>query len=338
MALNPHPSSWLYPTPQGLWCEPGGFFIDPVRPVDRAIITHGHSDHARPGHAAVLATPETLAIMRTRLREGAGGSLEPLRYGETRRIGEVDVSLHPAGHILGSAQVRLVHGGTCAVVSGDYKRAADPTCAPFELQQCDLFITEATFALPVFRHADASVEAHRLVASIAANPDRAHLLGVYGLGKCQRMIRLVREAGYDRTIFLHGALEALCALYERHGVALGPLQPVGTLKPEAFAGELVLCPPGDLGSRWTRRVGDPLTAFASGWMRVRGRARQRGVELPLVVSDHADWPDLIATIGETGASEVWVTHGREDALIHELGKRGVNARALSLVGFEDEGD
>lgn len=334
----PHPSSWLYPTPQGLWCEPGGFFIDPARPVDRAVITHGHSDHARPGHAAVLATPETLAIMRTRLREGAGGALEPLAYGETRRVGEVEVSLHPAGHILGSAQVKLVHKGTCVVVSGDYKRAPDPTCAPFELQRCDLFITEATFALPVFRHADAAAEARRLVASIAANPDRAHLLGVYGLGKCQRMIRLVREAGYDRVIHLHGALEALCALYERHGVRLGPLQPVGTLKPEAFAGELVLCPPGDLGSRWTRRLGDPLTAFASGWMRVRGRARQRGVELPLVVSDHADWPDLIATIAQTEAGEVWVTHGREDALIHELGKRGVRGRALALVGFEDEGD
>ncbi len=338
MALNPHPSSWLYPTPQGLWCEPGGFFIDPVRPVDRAVITHGHSDHARPGHAAVLATPETIAIMRTRLRDGAGGSLEPLRYGETHRIGAVDVSLHPAGHILGSAQVKLVHKGTCAVVSGDYKRAPDPTCAPFELQRCDLFITEATFALPVFRHADARAEARRLIASIGANPERAHLLGVYGLGKCQRMIRLVREEGYDRTIYLHGALEALCALYERHGVALGSLQPVGSLKAEAFAGELVLCPPGDLGSRWTRRLGDPLTAFASGWMRVRGRARQRGVELPLVVSDHADWPELIATIGDTEAGEVWVTHGREDALIHELGKRSVKARALSLVGFEDEGD
>lgn len=333
-----HPSSWLYPTPQGLWCEPGGFFIDPVRPVDRAIITHGHSDHARPGHAAVLATPETLEIMRTRLRDGAASSLEPLRYGETQRIGAVEVSLHPAGHILGSAQVKLVHNEICAVVSGDYKRAADPTCIPFEVQRCDLFITEATFALPVFRHADAATEARRLVASIAANPDRAHLLGVYGLGKCQRMIRLVREAGYDRPIFLHGALEALCALYERHGVALGPLEPVGERRAEEFAGELVLCPPGDLGSRWTRRLGDPLTAFASGWMRVRGRARQRGVELPLVVSDHADWPDLVATIEETGAGEVWVTHGREDALIHELGKRGVRGRALSLVGFEDEGD
>lgn len=338
MALNPHPSSWLHPTPQGLWCEPGGFFIDPVRPVDRAVITHGHSDHARPGHAAVLATPETLEIMRTRLREGAGGSLEPLRYGETRRVGAVDVTLHPAGHILGSAQVKLVHAGTCAVVSGDYKRAPDPTCAPFEPQRCDLFVTEATFALPVFRHADAGLEARRLVASIAANPDRAHLLGVYGLGKCQRMIRLARQAGYDRTIYLHGALEALCALYERHGVPLGPLQPAGSLQPEAFAGELVLCPPGDLGSRWTRRLGDPLTAFASGWMRVRGRARQRGVELPLVVSDHADWPDLLVTIAETEAGEVWVTHGREDALIHELGKRGVRGRALALVGFEDEGD
>ncbi|MFO1088594.1 MAG: ligase-associated DNA damage response exonuclease [Hyphomicrobiales bacterium] len=338
MPLSPHPSTWLYPTPQGLWCEPGRFFIDPVRPVERAVITHGHGDHARPGHQAVLATPETLEIMKVRLGEGAGGTLDPSPYGETRTVGDVEVSLHPAGHILGSAQVKIVHRGACAVVSGDYKRAADPTCAPFELQRCNLFITEATFALPVFRHAVAGDEARRLVASIAANPDRAHLLGVYGLGKCQRMIALVRAAGYDRPIFLHGALEALCALYERHGIALGPLEMVGQRKPEEFAGELVLCPPGDLGSRWTRRLGDPLTAFASGWMRVRGRARQRGVELPLVVSDHADWPELLVTIAETGAEEVWVTHGREDALIHELGKSGLKARALSLVGFEDEGD
>jgi putative mRNA 3-end processing factor len=333
-----HPSSWLFPRPEGLYCAPGDFFIDPVRPVERAIITHGHGDHARPNNGAVLATPETLGIMRVRYGDAAGRSLESLAYGSERTIGGVAVSFHPAGHILGSAQVQLRYRGACAVVSGDYKRSPDPTCAPFELRRCDLFITEATFGLPVFRHESATREAERLIASIAANPDRSHLLGVYGLGKCQRMIVTLRAAGFDVPIHLHGALEQLCAFYQRHGIALGSLTSIAGKSKEELKGVLVMCPPSELAGRWSRRLSDPLTAFASGWMRVRARARQRRVELPLVVSDHADWPELIDTIAETGASEVWVTHGREDALVHALTMRGLSARALSLVGFEDEGD
>jgi putative mRNA 3-end processing factor len=336
--MAPHPSSWLFPRPEGLYCAPGDFFIDPIRPVARAVITHGHGDHARPNNAAVLATPETLCIMRVRYGEAAGGSLDPLPYGNERQVGGVSLSLHPAGHILGSAQVELTWQGACAVISGDYKRAADPTCQPFELRRCDLFITEATFGLPVFRHENAAHEAERLIASIAANPDRSHLLGAYGLGKCQRMIVVLRQAGFDAPIYLHGALEQLCAFYQRQGIDLGPLSSIAGKSRDELKGALVLCPPSELAGRWSRRLSDPLTAFASGWMRVRARARQRGVELPLVVSDHADWPELIDTIAETGASEVWVTHGREDALVHALTIRGLTARALSLVGFEDEGD
>lgn len=329
-------SSWLYPTPKGLYCEPGGFHIDPARPVTRAVVTHGHGDHARPGHHAVLATPETLEIMRLRLGEGAGHSLEPLAYGRTIAMGGVSLTLRPAGHILGAAQVVLEFEGSRAVVSGDYKRAPDPTCAPFEPVACDVFVTEATFALPVFRHEPPDKEVARLLASLHRNPDRTHLLGVYGLGKCQRMIALLREAGYDRPLHAHGALVNLCRLYERLGVPLGEVRPLP--QGERLAGEIVLCPPSELQGRWQRRLADPLTAFASGWMRVRGRARQRGVELPLVVSDHADWPELLDTIGETGADEVWVTHGREDALVHALSLQGRKARALALVGFEDEDD
>jgi putative mRNA 3-end processing factor len=336
--MAPHPSSWLFPRPEGLYCAPGDFFIDPIRPVARAVITHGHGDHARPNNAAVLATPETLCIMRVRYGEAAGGSLDPLPYGNERQVGGVSLSLHPAGHILGSAQVELTWQGACAVISGDYKRAADPTCQPFELRRCDLFITEATFGLPVFRHENAAHEAERLIASIAANPDRSHLLGAYGLGKCQRMIVVLRQAGFDAPIYLHGALEQLCAFYQRQGFDLGPLSSIAEKSKDELKGALVRCPPSELAGRWSRRLSDPLTAFASGWMRVRARARQRGVELPLVVSDHADWPELIDTIAETGASEVWVTHGREDALVHALTMRGLTARALSLVGFEDEGD
>jgi putative mRNA 3-end processing factor len=330
------PSTWLHPTDQGLFCEPGGFHIDPNRPVDRAVVTHGHSDHARAGNGAVLATRETLDIMRARLGEGAGGRLHEQPLGVPLEVGEVTVTLKPAGHILGSAQVVLDYGGCRAVVSGDYKRTRDPTCPPFEPVACDVFVTEATFGLPVFRHEPPEKEVERLLGSLAHNPDRAHLLGVYGLGKCQRMIALLRRAGYDRPIYAHGALLGLCVLYERHGVSLGEVLP---LPPGAgLAGEIVLCPPSELAGRWQRRLADPLTAFASGWMRVRGRARQRGVELPLVVSDHADWPELLSTIEETSAEAVWVTHGRDDALVHALTTMGRKARALALVGYEDEDD
>jgi putative mRNA 3-end processing factor len=330
--------SWLYPTERGLFCEPAGVFIDPHAPVERALVTHGHGDHARSGHGAVLATPETIEIMKVRYGPGSAGAFQPAACGEPIALDGVTVRFVPAGHILGSAQIVLEHAGTRIVVSGDYKRAPDPTAAPFELVNCDVFVTEATFALPVFRHEPAAKEAARLVESLARQPARTHLLGVYGLGKCQRMLRLVRDAGYDAPVYLHGALVDLTALYERFGQDFGDVRPVAGATPGELAGALVLCPPSALADRWSRRFTDPVTAFASGWMRVRGRARQRGVELPLVVSDHADWPELIDTIVATGAAEIWVTHGREDALVHQLALMGRRARALSLVGFEDEAE
>jgi putative mRNA 3-end processing factor len=284
----------------------------------------------------VLATPETIAIMKVRYGADCAGSFTAANGGQM--INGVSVSLVPAGHILGSAQIVLEWQGTRAVVSGDYKRSADPTCAPFELVPCDLFITEATFGLPVFRHEPAEKEARRLLASMAANPERAHLLGAYNLGKCQRMIALMRQAGYDRPIYLHGGLRSLCDLYVELGVALGDLRDVMGSAPAELRGALVMCPPSALSDRWSRRLADPLTCYASGWMRVKGRARQHGVELPLVVSDHCDWPELLTTIAETRAEEIWVTHGREDALVHQIGVMGKRGRALALVGFEDEGD
>ena len=329
--------SWLRPDQAGLYCVPGDFHIDPAAGSARAIVTHGHSDHARPGHDAVLATPETLAIMDIRLGDGAGRNRQALRYGERLRIGDVDVTLRPAGHILGSAQVVIDYGGQRAVVTGDYKRHGDPTCAPFELVPCDLLVTEATFGLPVFQHAVDRSEIDRLLASVAMFPERTHQVGAYGLGKCQRLIVLLRQAGYDRPIWLHGAMVEMCHLYERLGVELGELQLVSEATSK-LAGEIVLSPPSALGDRWSRRLADPVTAFASGWMRVRGRARQRGVELPLVISDHVDWPELIQTIEETGAGEIWVTHGREEALVYKARQMGLRARALALVGREDEAE
>jgi putative mRNA 3-end processing factor len=328
--------SWLTVDDKGLYCRPGGFHIDPSRPAKRAVITHGHSDHARPGHGHVLATRETLAIMEMRLGAEAEGGTQAAPYGKTIHIGDVAVTLLPAGHVLGSAQIQIEWKGARAVVSGDYKRSADPTCPGFELTRCDLFITEATFALPVFQHGDAGTELGKLLKSVAQFPERAHVVGVYGLGKCQRLIALLREAGYEHPVYLHGALKDCCALYERFGIRLGELRSATSAKREDLKGAIVLAPPSAIADRWSRRLPDPLTSFASGWMRVRARARQQGVELPLVISDHADWRELTETIAETGAEEVWVTHGREDALLYHLQKMGRRGRALALVGREDE--
>jgi putative mRNA 3-end processing factor len=327
--------SWLTVDGSGLYCRPGGFHVDPSSPVERAVISHGHSDHARPGHGRVLATHETLAFMETRLG-AAGNSSQAVAYGEKVNAGDVTVTLLPAGHVLGSAQILIEWKGARAVVSGDYKRAADPTCSPYELTPCHLFVTEATFGLPVFQHGDAQAETAKLLRSVRQFPERAHVVGVYGLGKCQRVIALLREAGYERPIFLHGALQGCCAVYESFGVGLGALKAATGAKRDELKGEIVLAPPSAIADRWSRRMPDPVTAFASGWMRVRARARQQGIELPLVISDHADWNELTETIAETGAEEVWVTHGREDALLYRIETTGRRGRALALIGREDE--
>jgi len=332
------PESWVRVVLGGLYVEPGDFFIDPTRVVDRAVITHGHGDHARPGHAHVLATAETLAIMEARYGDKAGASRQALTYDTPVTINGVTVWLAPAGHVLGSAQAVLEWQGCRVVVSGDYKRRGDPTCAPFETVPCDVFITEATFGLPVFRHPPDTDEIGKVLHSLALFPERAHLIGVYALGKCQRVIALLRRAGYDRPIYIHGALAPLCALYEQLGVRLGALLPVAGATKEELKGQIVLAPPSAGTDLWSRRLPDPITAVASGWMRVRQRARQRGVEMPLVISDHADWDELLQTIQDVQAPEIWVTHGREEALIHAAGLMGRRARALALIGYEDEED
>ncbi|MFK7944023.1 MAG: ligase-associated DNA damage response exonuclease [Paracoccaceae bacterium] len=330
-------SDLITPRDGGLWCEAGGFHVDPGRAVERAVVTHGHADHCRPGHKALLATPETALISSVRYGDNAFGRIEELPYATPQRIGDVTVTLVPAGHVLGAAQVVIEAGGTRAVVSGDYKREADPTCAPFELVECDLFVTEATFGLPVFCHPPVADEIARLISSIARFPERTHAIGAYALGKAQRLIAELRFAGYDRTIYLHGALEKLCVAYEEMGVPLGPLAQA-TAKGLDLTGEVVIAPPSALADRWARRMPDMLPVAASGWMRVRQRAKQRGAELALVISDHADWDGLTATIRETCAAEVWVTHGSEDALIHWCTGEGIHARALRLVGRGDDPD
>jgi putative mRNA 3-end processing factor len=332
----PKPESWLQKSAGGLYCVPGDFHVDPVGRVARAVISHGHSDHARPGHDKVLAAAETIAMMRVRYGADACGSAQAAAYGETVRMGDVAVRLVPAGHVLGSAQIVLEYRGSRVVVSGDYKRRRDPTCPPFEPVPCDVFITEATFGLPVFRHPPDGEEIAKVLHSLRIFPERTHLIGVYALGKCQRVIALLREAGWTAPIFLHGALQDLCDLYASFGVALGPLLPATGQTKEALKGQIVLAPPSALGDRWSRRLNDPVLAMASGWMRVRARARQRGAELPLIISDHADWDELLATADDVGSPRVWVTHGREEALLHALAAKGFETAALNLVGFEEE--
>ena len=331
-------SDLISPTPAGLYCPPGDFYIDPVRPVERAVITHGHGDHARAGHDTVVATPETLAIMAARYGEDFARVREPLGYGKSLARDGVTVRLAPAGHVLGSAQAVIGWNGMTIAVSGDYKRRRDPTCAPFEPVKCDVFVSEATFGLPVFVHPPDGEEITKLLQSVRQFPDRTHLVGAYALGKAQRLIRLLREAGYGETLYMHGALASMNALYERHGIDLGSLAPATGAK-DKLPGRIVLAPPSAIADKWSRRFADPLPVFASGWMRVRARARQRHVELPLIISDHADWNELILTIGEIRPEQLWITHGAEEALLRWSVLNGIEAKALSLVGYdENEGE
>lgn len=333
-----HPAQWMEVRAEGLYCAPANAYIDPSRPVARAIITHGHADHARAGHQQVLATPETMAIMRCRYGEQHAAQQQELAYAQPAQLGDgVTLWFAPAGHILGSAQAVLEYQGSRIVISGDFKRRTDPTCAPFRPVPCDVFVTEATFGLPVFTHPPIEQELQKLLDSLALLPHRCHLVGVYALGKCQRIMLGLRALGYDRPVYLHGALIKLCELYEAHGYDLGSWRLVSDVKDlKTLAGEIVLAPPSALVDRWSRRLPDVLTAMASGWMQIRARARQRRAELPLLISDHADWPELLQTLRDVGAPEVWVTHGREEALVHAATQMGIRCKALSLLGYEED--
>lgn len=329
----------LHPTREGLFCPPGNFHIDPQLPVDKALITHAHSDHARSGHRAVLASRQTCEIMQLRLGATSAGSFQHTELGQSITINGVKVSFFPAGHVLGSCQIVLEYEGCRICVSGDYKRTPDPTALPFEPQPCDVFVTEATFGLPVFVHPSPEMELAKFLQSIADNPYSDHFVGAYSLGKTQRLIALLRQLGYDRKILLHGSMVAICSYYQHNGVDLGALESLiesGSRKGQS--GAVVIGPPSAMGTSWINRLANPVFAYASGWMRIRQRAKRAGVELPLVLSDHCDWPELQQSIRETGAQEIWVTHGEEDALVHWCRTIGLAARPLRLVGFAEEGD
>lgn len=333
--------SWMEIRPEGLYCIPADCYIDPHHSVRNAVVTHGHADHARPGHGKVIATPQTQAIMQIRYNEDNPQRIA-LAYGETHDLGNgVRLTFAPAGHVLGSAQAILDYNQHRIVISGDYKRHDDPTCEPFQVIECDTFVTEATFALPVFSHPDLNDELQKVMRSLATFPEKTHLIGVYALGKCQRVMKTLRTAGYQDPFYLHGALISLTELYENLGHDFGEWLPASDFRGkdrEAFRGRIVLAPPSTLADRWSRSLPDVLPIMASGWMQIRARARQRRAEMALIVSDHADWHDLIKTVEETRARDVWITHGRTDALEYQLKKMGIRAKALDLIGREEEGE
>lgn len=322
-------------TDEGLYCEPGDFFIDPWRPVSRAVITHAHSDHARSGHKIYYANEKCVPLLKLRL--GADLPVQAKKYGEVFAINGVKVSLHPAGHVLGSAQVRLEYQGEVWVASGDYKRTADPSCDPFEVVPCDVFISEATFALPIYQWDSGEITAEKMWSWWQSEPDRPSLIFCYALGKAQRILAEL-AALTQRKIFLHGAMQNLTAVYRAQNIPMAETALVADQpKDYDFKGDLILAPPSAHRSAWMKRFKDPQTAFASGWMQIRGARRRRGYEKGFVLSDHADWNELNQTIRETQAKVVFLTHGRTDVLQKYLKDQGQTVR-LFKTEFEDQGE
>ena len=322
-------------TPSGLYCAAGDFYIDPWKPVTRAVITHGHGDHARHGMSEYYTTRAGLPILQWRLPDQTYHAFD---YGAAFEIGSARVSFHSAGHVLGSAQVRIEADGEVWVVSGDYKRQPDPTCAPFEVVRCDTFVTEATFGLPVYRWPRTRDVAREIVSWRDACAERGEtaILYCYALGKSQRVLAEL-AAFTDRAAYTHGAIETGVQVYRTAGVPMLATIPVGEQPRGAdFAGELVIAPPSAAGSAWLRRFRKAQHGFASGWMRIRGNRRRRNVDRGFVVSDHADWPDLLRTVRETGAKRVIATHGNTDALVRALNEEGIRTGTFDTQFGEDD--
>ncbi|NER82966.1 MAG: ligase-associated DNA damage response exonuclease [Leptolyngbya sp. SIO1D8] len=321
---------------EGLYCEAGEFYIDPWQPVETALITHAHADHARSGSQQYVATAISETILRKRLGEKI--ALQGVQYGEKLKFGNAWVSFHSAGHVMGSAQIRVEHKEEVWVVSGDYKRCADPTCEPFERVSCDVFITEATFGLPIYKWDSGEETGRQIYDWWQGDRDRPSILFCYAFGKAQRVLSELTKLT-DQTVYVHGAIAALNESYRAQNIPL--LTTVSTsevARNYPYKGDLILAPPSGYRSNWMKRFKSPQTAFASGWMAVRGARRRRGYERGFVLSDHADWPSLIRTIQETGTRQVYVTHGQNDVLSRYLREVcNIQAEPLETL-FEGEGD
>jgi putative mRNA 3-end processing factor len=318
----------LHATPTGLFCQAGPFHVDPAGPADLAVITHAHADHARPGSVRYVCATPGVPVLRRRL--GPDAQIDGWAYGEVHRIGRVDVSLHPAGHVLGSAQVRVHDGRETWVVSGDFKRQPDPTCDPFEVVPCDTFVSEATFALPVYRWPPVDMVLADLRAWIAANREngRPSIVFAYSLGKAQRVLALLADE-LDQPALVHGAVAGMTEACRESGVALPSVEPVGDdTRGASTRGRVVIAPPSAINTPWLRRFPDASTAMVSGWMRVRGARRWKGVDRGFVLSDHADWPALLDTITATGARRLLATHGYADVLARACSERGLAAQVI----------
>ncbi len=306
-------------------------YIDPQFPVEKAIITHAHADHAKPGHKKVLATKETIEIMKIRYGNDCANSFQILEYGKKLSINNLTITLFPAGHIIGSAQVLIEMRGKKVLVTGDYKTKKDSTTLPFEIIPCNTLVTEATFGLPVFQHPDPNYEIKKLLNSVTKNTGCTHLVGVYALGKAQRIIKLLRENNYNEIVYIHGALEKICDYYGANGINLGKFEKVLLKNKKNYQNKIVLAPPSAIKEKWSRRFSNKITSQASGWMCIKQRVKQNLVEVPMIISDHADWDELTSTIKLSGAENIWITHGRDDGLMYWCKSQGLNAQPLSFL-------
>ena len=310
--------------------------IDPILPKKTAIITHGHADHARYGHDHVIATRQTIDIMKIRYGENCAKKFTALRYGQKYKIKDYQFTLYPAGHILGSAQVLVEKDNHRLVITGDYKVGKDETCANFKAIKCDTLITEATFGLPIFQHPDPKEEIVKLLTSVKKNKRNCHIVGAYALGKAQRVMNLLRQHDYKETIYIHGSLEKLCNYYKKEKINIGDFDKVSKKDKNFYEGKIIIAPPSALKDRWSRRFPNPIICMASGWMTVKQRAKQQGIEVPLVISDHSDWNELLETINKTKAKNILVTHGQEDALVYYCKQQNLMSKPLSIQGRSDE--
>lgn len=305
-------------------------YIDPKYPVDKAIITHAHADHARPNHNNVLATEDTINIMKIRYGENSATNFQKIKYGERIYINGIYISFFPAGHILGSAQVLFDKSGYKTLITGDYKTVPDKTAQNFESIKTNTLITEATFGLPIFNHPSPVKEVKKVISSLEKNSKLNHLIGAYSLGKAQRIISVLRELGYDKEIYIHGSIKKISEYYSKNNIYLGKLIQVNSENSKKIKNKVIIAPPSALKDVWSRKFNNCILCYASGWMAIKQRAKQKLIQLPITVSDHADWSELTSTILNSEAEKVLITHGQEDCIKYWCNSNKINASALSL--------